>query len=275
MQPVLDMARARVFVDGVFSEPRIAHPEGVAIHTDGSIWCGTEVGDLLRIEADGKSHARMGTTGGFALGIAFDKAGNCFICDLKHAAVFRYDAGTRKVEKFAASGIKVPNYPVVDEERGFLYVSDSSGDPGVGIYRYDLKTGEGGTWCAGPTRFANGMAMAPDRKGLYLVESHVPCVSYVAIGDDGKAGEVRQVVSGVMNVPDGVAFGPDGTLYISCYEPSRIYRLKPGGALELFIEDPASTTISHPTNIALKGDRMYTSNLGRWHITEIDMSGLR
>lgn len=274
MKPILDIARARVFVDGIFSEPRIAHPEGVAVHADGSIWCGTEVGDLLRIEADGKSHTLVGSTGGFALGIAFDRAGNCFICDLKHAAIFRYDAATKTVEKFASSGIKVPNYPVVDEERGFLYVSDSSGDPGVGIYRYDLKTGEGGVWCEGPTRFANGMAMAPDGKGLYVVESNVPCVSYVAIGADGRAGAPRRVVSDVRNVPDGLAFAPDGTLYISCYEPSRIYRLKPAGSLELFIEDPASTTLSHPTNIALKGERMYTANLGRWHITEIDISGI-
>ena len=119
------------------------------------------------------------------------------------------------------------------------------------------------------------MAMAPDRKGLYVVESHVPCVSYVAIGDDGSGRRAAAgSVSDVTNVPDGLAFGPDGTLYISCYEPSRIYRLKPGGSLELFIEDPASTVLSHPTNIALKGDRMYTANLGRWHITEIDISGV-
>jgi len=274
MKPLLDISAARVFVDGIFSDPRIAHPEGVAVHADGSIWCGTEVGDLIRIEADGKSHARVGATGGFLLGLAFDKAGNCFACDLRHSAIFRYDGKTQRMERFAASGIKVPNYPVVDEERGFLYVSDSSGDPGVGIYRYDLKTGAGGVWCAGPTRFANGMAMAPDRKSLYFVESNVPCVSAVAIEADGSAGAIRRVTSDVQNVPDGLAFAPDGTLYICCYEPSRIYRLKTGGVPELLIEDRASTVISHPTNVALKGNRMYTANLGRWHITEIDLAAL-
>ena len=274
MKALLDISAARVFVDGIFSRPRIAHPEGVAIHPDGSIWCGTEVGDLIRIDADGKSHSLVGTTAGFLLGLAFDKAGNCFVCDLKHAAIFRYDAATKRMERFAAAGIQVPNYPVIDEERGFLYVSDSSGDPGVGIYRYDLKTGAGGVWCPGPTRFANGMAMAPDRKGLYFVESHVPCVSYVPFEADGAAGEIRRAVSDVENVPDGLAFAPDGTLYICCYEPSRIYRFRTGGKLELLIEDRKATTMAHPTNIALKGTRMYTSNLGRWHITEIDLSAL-
>jgi sugar lactone lactonase YvrE len=82
------------------------------------------------------------------------------------------------------------------------------------------------------------------------------------------------VVDHVQNVPDGVAVGPDGTLYIACYEPSRIYRLKPGGALEVLIEDRKATLIAHPTNIAFKGDKLYTANLGRWHITEIDLSHL-
>ncbi len=275
MTPLLDISAARVFFDGIFTTPRVAHPEGVAVHADGSIWCGTEVGELLRIDAGGTSVVRIGGTDGFLLGIAFDRAGNCFACDFKHAAIFRYDAKTQRMARFASSGIKVPNYPIVDEAGGFLYVSDSSGDPGPGIYRYDLGTGEGGVWCPGPTRFANGMAMAPDGNGLYVVESHVPGVSYVPIGEDGAAGEIRPVVDDVQNVPDGIAFAPDGTLYICCYEPSRIYRWRSGGKLELLIEDRKATVIAHPTNIALKGSKMYTANLGRWHITEIDLSGLK
>lgn len=274
MKPLLEMSAARVFFDGIFSEPRVAHPEGVAVHADGSLWCGTETGDLLRIDADGKTVERMATTDGFLLGIAFDRAGSCYVCDLKHAAIFRYDASTGRMERFADSGIKVPNYPVVDDERGHLYVSDSAGNPGVGIFRYELATGEGGVWFPGPTRFANGMAMAPDCKSIYVVESFAAAVSRIPIGEDGSAGTLEQVVGDVRNVPDGLAFAPDGTLYISCYEPSRIYRYRTGGPLELLIEDSEATVLAHPTNIALKGDRMYTANLGRWHVTEIDLSRL-
>lgn len=271
--PVLPMTAARVFFDGTFTEPRVAHPEGVAVHADGSIWCGTEWGDLIRIEADGSRHTKLGSTNGFALGIAFDSAGNCYVCDLKHAAVFKYDASAGSMTRFAASGILVPNYPVVDEKRGVLYVSDSRGNNniGPGVYRYDLRTGEGGVWCSAPMDFANGMALAPDGNGLYVVESDRAQVSHVPINADGSAGTPTVAIADTRMVPDGLAIAPDGTIYVGCYEPSRIYRQRPSGALEIFIEDPHATTIAHPTNIALKGNTMYTANLGRWHITAIDL----
>ncbi|MER8947516.1 SMP-30/gluconolactonase/LRE family protein [Mesorhizobium sp. M0959] len=274
-KPLLEMSAARVFFNGIFTSPRVAHPEGVAIHRDGSIWCGTETGDLLRLAADGGSVERMGGTDGFLLGIAFDSAGNCFACDLRHAAIFRWDAATAGMQRFASAGIRVPNYPIVDETRGWLYVSDSVGeDNRSGIFRYDLKTGEGGLWCSETMAFANGMAMAPDGNGLYVVESHAACVSYVPIRADGTAGPRQLVVDGVNNVSDGVALAPDGSLFISCYEPSRIYRWRKDSGLEVLIEDPAATTLAHPTNIAFKGDKLYTANLGRWHITEIDLTAI-
>ena len=80
------------------------------------------------------------STGGFLLGIAFDGAGNVFCCDLKHAAVFRWDAASGEMRRFASAGIRVPNYPVVDEARGQLYVSDSRGQAsGASIFRFDLE----------------------------------------------------------------------------------------------------------------------------------------
>jgi gluconolactonase len=40
-----------VLCDGTVTEPRLDHPEGVAVHPDdGSIWCGGERGQIYRIE---------------------------------------------------------------------------------------------------------------------------------------------------------------------------------------------------------------------------------
>ena len=168
----------------------------------------------------------------------------------------------------------MPNYPVVDTERNALFVSDSRGEnnPGPGIFRFDLSTGEGGAWSDGPWDFANGMAMDATGAGIYVVESFKSRVMHVPIRSDGSAGASSVVVDGLDSVLDGLALGPDGTLYISCYEPGRIFRLPPGGELDLLIHDPLATVLAHPTNMALKGNRMYTANLGRWHITEIDLS---
>ena len=77
-----------------------------------------------------------------------------------------------------------------------------------GVFRFDLKTGEGGLWCRDAMSFANGMAMAPDGNGLYVVESDAPCVSYVPIEADGSAGPKRVVVEDVRNVPDGARLRP-------------------------------------------------------------------
>ncbi|MBZ0227462.1 MAG: hypothetical protein K8F58_03265, partial [Bauldia sp.] len=140
---VLPVERASIFFDGQYSEPRIHHPEGVAVGPDGAVWCGNAEGDILRIAADGSRVTKVASTGGFTLGFAFDGAGHLFACELKGAAVLRLDLATGKLGRFTPPGIRVPNYPVVDGARNCLYVSDSFAfdKPGPGVWRYDLSTG--------------------------------------------------------------------------------------------------------------------------------------
>ncbi len=40
MDALLDTSAASVFFDGLLTEPRLDHPEGLAVHKDGSVWCG-------------------------------------------------------------------------------------------------------------------------------------------------------------------------------------------------------------------------------------------
>ena len=122
----LPLSRAAVFFDGQYSEPRIHHPEGVAVGPDGAVWCGNAEGDILRIEPDGSRVEKIASTGGFSLGLAFDGDGHLFVCDQRSAAVWRLDLATRALARFTPPGIRIPNYPVVDAARNCLYVSDSS-----------------------------------------------------------------------------------------------------------------------------------------------------
>ncbi|MEM9443011.1 MAG: SMP-30/gluconolactonase/LRE family protein, partial [Pseudomonadota bacterium] len=228
---VLSKERASVFFDGIFSNPRLQHPEGVAIGPDGWIWCGSENGEILRIDPDGKKIECVASTGGFTLGLAFLGDEALFICDLKSAAIFRLDLVSRQLKRFTKDGIKIPNYPVIDIQRGRLLVSDSfhPETPGPGIWAYDLQTGEGGLWYDEPMMFANGLALAPDGQSLFACETFARQITIIPILSEGRAGASRPFVTDLPGLPDGIAFDDHGDLYCGCYEPSRVVRISGDG----------------------------------------------
>ncbi|MEM1431930.1 MAG: SMP-30/gluconolactonase/LRE family protein [Pseudomonadota bacterium] len=269
---ILPASAARVFFDGIFSTPKLSHPEGVAVGPDGWIWAGNQDGDLCRISPDGSTLEKVASTGGFALGLAFDGDRALFVCDLRHAAVFRLNLRTRALERFTSPGIRIPNYPLVDHARGRLLVSDSfaSGTPGPGIWAYDLVTGGGGLWFDAPMNFANGLAMRPGEEALYVCETFDRAVTRIPILPDGRAGAAERFASDLPGLPDGLAFDAAGNLVVACYEPSRLLRIAAdGGGAEILVEDPSAHTLCHPTNVAFDGTTLYTANLGRWHMTAI------
>jgi sugar lactone lactonase YvrE len=269
---VLPLSRAQVLFDGVFTQPRLQQPEGVAVGPDGAVWCGSENGQILRIDPQGKGIEEIASTGGFILGLAFDGDRHLYACDLKQACVVRLDLATRRVERFTPPGIVIPNYPVVDKARRCLYVSDSHNfeRPGPGVWRYDLATGAGALWYGQAMTFANGMTLAPDGSALLVAETFARRIARIAIAGDGTAGECRAFATDLPGLPDGLAFDDAGTLYVSCYEPSRVLRLDARGRSEVYIEDPSAHLLCHPTNIAFDGPILYSANIGRWHITRID-----
>ena len=272
--PVLPLERASVFYDGIFSAPKLSHPEGVAVGPDGWVWTGTQDGNILRISPNGTTMEHVTSTEGFALGLAFDGDQALFICDLKHAAVFRFDLTTRVLKRFTAPGIKIPNYPLVDAKRGCLFVSDShaSGTPGPGIWSYDLATGDGALWFKGDLNFANGLAMRSGDDAIYVCETFAPSVSRIAINPDGTAGAISTFANSLPGLPDGIAFDEDGNLIVGCYEPSRLLRISADGTrTDVLIEDATAHVFCHPTNIAFDGDQLFTANLGRWHIARVSM----
>ncbi|MDQ4126815.1 MAG: SMP-30/gluconolactonase/LRE family protein [Actinomycetota bacterium] len=274
METVLGISAARVFYDGLLTEPRLDHPEGLAVHRDGSIWCGGEGGQVYRIEPDGSSMEQIASSGGFSQGMAFDAEDNLYLCDLKHAAVMRLDTKSGVLEKFAggtgARGIKISNHPAFDAE-GRLYVSDSHAfkEPGPGIFRFG-PDGKGELWYDEPIDFANGLALSADGGYLYVAETFGRAVFRVAIEDDGSAGIREEVVSLPGVLPDGLAFDTAGNLYVACYEPSQVLRVAPDGRVARLIGDEEAHLFCHPTNLAFRGSTLFTTNLGRWHITAVD-----
>jgi gluconolactonase len=278
--PLLEPDAISVLFDGTLTEPRLDHPECVAVDADGGIWCGGERGQVFRLAPDGSSLEEVACSGGFTLGIAFAANGDLFLCDLKTASVLRLPVGGDRLETFAdgAGGRRfaVPNSLAFDGD-GRLYVSDSHGfkDPGPGIFRFE-PDGEGELWCAEVFDFANGIALAPDGRSLHVAETFASRVIRVAIDDDGAAGAIDVVADLSGFLPDGLAFDAAGYLYVGCYEPSAILRLAPDGSVRTLVADPEAHALCHPTNLAFRGRTLLVANLGRWHVSavELDVEGL-
>ncbi|MBP1934465.1 SMP-30/gluconolactonase/LRE family protein [Ammoniphilus resinae] len=272
MNPVISMDQAKIFIDGTMSEPRLSHPEGLAFDKEGNLWCGGERGEIYRIDPNGQSLEIVANTGGFSLGMAFDRQDLLYVCDNKHNAVFRLNIRTNELTRFidgAKEGIRVPNFPVIDHQRNCLYVSDSYefGGKGPGVWRFDLTTGEGGLWFKEAMNFANGMVLSLDGNVLYVAETFGKQISAISIMEDGSAGG-KQFVASIDALPDGLSVDQVGNIYVSCYEPSMLYRIKREGEVEVLIHDQDAHTLCHPTNCAFWEDELYTTNLGRWHITK-------
>lgn len=265
---------ARVFVDGTLTRPQLDHPEGIAVHPDGSVWCGGERGQLYRVEPDGSGFAEVASTDGFLLGLAFGPGEVLYACDLRRRAVWRYDTRTGDLSELTRGGtdaLVTPNAIAVAPD-GVLYVSDSGaqGARDGRIFRFG-PDGDGGVWDARPLDFANGVALSPRGDALYVAETFRPGITRIAIGADGAAGEVESVAELSGCLPDGVAYGPDGWLYVGCYEPSRVLRVHPAtGEVATVLDDPTAHLLCHPTNVAFRGPDVLTSNLGRWHLTLIE-----
>ncbi|MEZ4507005.1 MAG: SMP-30/gluconolactonase/LRE family protein [Thermomicrobiales bacterium] len=161
------------------------------------------------------------------------------------------------------------------DTEGNLYVTDSGTlgrkDGCILVVRPDRTTE---LFSEGVPAFPNGLALSPDGQWLYVVASELPGIVRVAIEPDGSAGTVETVVELPKNVPDGIAFDAEGTLYIACYAPSVVYRFGTDGVLDVLGYDWQNTQLAAPTNIAFTGPQrttMVIGSLSRWHLTTIEM----
>jgi gluconolactonase len=250
------------------------HPEGVAWDPDGAVIAGGEAGQLYTITLGGDVTQR-GTTAGFLFGVAVDGTGDVLACDFGRACLARV---TRDGEMTTVStgtderSMAVPNMVVVDD-RGGLFVTDSGQwgeDDGV-IYRVD----DAGTtiWSADVPAFPNGACLTAAGDALLVVESRARRVVQVPIGADGAAGSPTVVADLTGSQPDGIALAADGTMFVGCYRPDRVYRIDPGGAPEVFLDDPDGVVLNQPANVAFIGsglDRLAISSLGGWSISVVD-----
>jgi gluconolactonase len=265
------VSEVRVFVEG------LDHPECVAVARDGTLYAGGERGQVYRISADGKRVEEIANTEGFCLGLTLDRDENIYVCDMgRHALMRVSQKGEVSVVADRVGDVKIqtPNFSVFDSQ-GNLYFSDSGQwKQGNGVVWRFSNQGKAELFAGGPFHFANGIALDAQEKYLYVVESNRDRVVRIAINTDGSAGGVEIFAEGLARIPDGVAFDANGNLYVTTYASNCIYRVSTERKVELLCKDEENLLLCQPTNCAFGGpnfDRLYVSNLGRDHISVLDL----
>ena len=222
-----------MFFDGTFTTPRLQHPEGVAIGPDGWIWCGSENGQILRIAPDASTHRGGGQHRRLHARARLRRRPRAVrLRPEERGRVPARSADAGSLARFTPPGIRIPNFPVVDVRRNRLLVSDSHafGTPGPGIWSYDLDYRRGRALVRRHDEFRQRLrADAGRRRAAGLRDLRPPGHPHPDLGRTVAPGRATPFAADLPGLPDGIAIADDGTVFVGCYEPSRVLRIPAAG----------------------------------------------
>lgn len=273
MKPLIPTVELQVYASG------FDHAEGICQAPNQKIYVGGEGGQVYEI-GDDRIPNVIANTGGFSLGLAADAHNRIYVCDHVNHCVWRMNED-HSLDIFSKGNfsrpMRVPNWGCFDN-LGNYYVSDSGNWGECDGLIWKVTNGEAEEWNLQSKNFPNGIALSADCKTLFVLESNPPALIAIPILKDGQAGERRIVVELPGTVPDGVAITDDGRFIIACYRPDAIYVVSQDGSVVILAEDEQGVALAAPTNVAFIGpnlDKMIVPNLGRWHITQFQLEGIR
>ncbi len=260
----------------------LLRPEGVMATDEGNIYAADARGCCARIDGNG-STSFFGTLGGTPNGICIDKKGNCIVANIGNGEVQLLSGdGSHLVLMTEAQGKRMytPNFPCLDFQ-GRLWVSNSTDDPGIdSSLRAPVPDGclvliadnREPQIVANGICFANGLAVDPAEKVVYVAETMLRRILRFPINEDSSLG-AREVygpeILGPSGFPDGIAFDEAGNLWIAFPAANAIGYIDPDGELEMFLEDPAGKILRTPTNICFGGENRKTAFIGSLGCTNI------
>jgi gluconolactonase len=264
MPPQISLDEFEIFADG------LDHPEGLAFDADGNLWAGGELGQIYKIDRNGKVRT-VASLGGFNLGLTFSPRQELFVCNFKLGALIQLDRSGKTIRSWERAGryrLRTPNFSVFDRQ-GNLYFSDSGEFKQEDGFLFVLRPNGKIEQLLDHLSFPNGLSLSADERTLYIVQSTKNNVLALPLRDTGAIGKPRVHAAGLNNVPDGATLDAAGNLYVTCYASHNVYRVTPKGKVSLFACDAEGTMLASPTNAAFGGanfDEMYFANLSRWHI---------
>jgi gluconolactonase len=282
----------------------LALPEAPLLLPDGS-WLVTELafdrGRVTHVSAEGGDNRTIATTGR-PNGLARSRDGSIWVCETLTPSIIKLQlSGELETVLTEVDGVPLmwPNDLCFSPE-GVLYITDSGvlvhdflderGAPVPNcqslpldgkIIRFDPSTGAARILDTG-YQYANGIAFGPDGL-LYANETMTGNVYRYAVDGAGDLGE-RELFGNVLSPdwggtglrgPDGMAFSPDGRLWIAVFGQGDVTVLGPDGAavarMPLAGRSPTNVTFGKP------GERriyVVEDEFGTIEVYDVDTDGL-
>ena len=271
----IELSNVRTIGDGIM------RPEGVLALDDGRIYAADGRGRIARVRRDGQT-AFFGKLGGVPNGICIDGSGNCIIANIGNGEVqsLRPD-GHHEVLLTEAEGTRIssPNFPFVDS-KGRLWVSNSTLREKLDeALQYPGPDGSVVLFEKGRAKivadriyFANGLAIDPEERHLYVAETMLRRILRFKIQPDGSLSH-REIygpsVLAPLGFPDGIAFDEAGNLWVTFPAWNAIGYLTPRRELEIVLEDGERSVLQRPSNICFGGEERKTAFIGSLDGNEI------
>jgi sugar lactone lactonase YvrE len=207
--------------------------EDVVVAPDGTVYTGTEDGQIFRVSHDGSKVESIGHTGGRPLGLELDGDGRLLVCDSK-TGLLRLDPKTGDIEpitdRVAGTKMMFCNNAAIAGD-GTVYFSDSSTQYGIEDWMKDfvehtrtgrlLRLDPDGSITVLETglAFANGVALAADESFVAVAETRArTVVRHWLTGE--RAGQRDFLVEDLPGYPDNISRGSDGLIWVTISSPT-------------------------------------------------------
>lgn len=250
----------RVAVDDleVLFGGEIDHAEGIAIDTDGTIWCGGEDGQIYRIEPNSPC-AVVATIGGRPLGIALDASGDAYVAAEAGwtpggvAAVWKVSpvgGATVLVSEVEGRALVAPNHPAFLPDGTLLCTESGTWGKDDGFVFSVGADGSSSIVDRTCHRYPNGICVSESGDRVLVVESMLPGVSVLERTAAGNFEPSAIVIELPGVIPDGVALDDSGNMLIACFAPDCVLLVDASGTVEAVASDRRRFSLHSPTNVA-------------------------
>ncbi|MBK9170720.1 MAG: SMP-30/gluconolactonase/LRE family protein [Bryobacterales bacterium] len=207
----------------------VAFAEGPTFDSKGNFYFTNYLrrGTIGRMTPDGTVSVWFTLDRGAPNGLRVDHQDRVLVCDQDGGRLLRVNAeGTRMevlAETFEGKPLNGPNDVIVDRD-GNIYFTDPKGSNAQkrigGLYR--LRTNGKLERLLTGLAFPNGLAITPDGKSLYYVESYLSRLSAFDFGPGGEVANHRALAQFLPHPLDGIAFDEHSRLWITHYTAGSI-----------------------------------------------------